>query len=283
MKLLREPLLHFTLAGGLLFAIYGWLGRDSPDQRPMVQLTTGEVEWLVETWSRRWRRTPDEIEIQGLVSDYLREQLLATEARALGLDQNDTVITSRLAQKMRFLIDDTTATAEPTEQELMQLYEAGRASYLEPERVSFTQIFFKTQAAAQRGLIGLDTRAMESIGDPSLLEREHVGADFDAVTQIFGQTFTESLATLDAGRWHGPLRSTYGFHLVYLSSREPARVLPFYSVRERVLEDWRRAEQERAGQLLFAELLNKYELVVDEELRPLLDPSLHAHLQRSPE
>jgi hypothetical protein len=50
--------------------------------------------------------------------------LLAREARSLGLEDNDVIIRRRLAQKLSFIIDDTTRRAEPTEHELQQYYEA---------------------------------------------------------------------------------------------------------------------------------------------------------------
>ena len=64
----------------------------------------------------------------GLVLDYLNEQLLAREARALGLDDNDVIVRRRLAQKLTFLIDDTMRRATPSENELQQFYEAHAAA-----------------------------------------------------------------------------------------------------------------------------------------------------------
>jgi hypothetical protein len=93
MKLLREPLLHFLLAGALLFVAYAWLGRDESGPGGLnhtIQVTEREVSWLTETWTRQWQRPPDQQELQGLVTDFRREELLAREARAL----NSTATTS---------------------------------------------------------------------------------------------------------------------------------------------------------------------------------------------
>ena len=53
-----------------------------------------------------------------LVSRLVEENLLAREARALGLDQNDTIVRRRLAQKLNFLVEDTSRIADPGEDEL---------------------------------------------------------------------------------------------------------------------------------------------------------------------
>src|SRR5688572_26412834 len=103
MKLLREPLLHFALVGALIFGSYAWLNRgESPasDADRTIRITERELTWLADTSARTWQRAPNESEFEGLIADYLREELLAREARELGLDRDDTVVRRRLAQKM---------------------------------------------------------------------------------------------------------------------------------------------------------------------------------------
>ena len=82
---LQEPLVHFVLLGGLLFAAYSLLDRDAMDTPQVVRISAAEVDWLKHTWSRQWQRPPDESELRGLVTGYLKEVLLAREAQALGL------------------------------------------------------------------------------------------------------------------------------------------------------------------------------------------------------
>src|SRR5512144_748603 len=98
MKILREPLLHFVIAGAVLFGGYTLLDRGEPNAAGLgpVHIGKGEVRWLRETFSNQWRRTPTSEELNGLVTNLIEEELLAREARALGLDQNDTVVRRRL-------------------------------------------------------------------------------------------------------------------------------------------------------------------------------------------
>jgi hypothetical protein len=64
-----------------------------------VRITANEVEWLKQTWARQWQRPPSDEELMGLVAGYLKETLLAREARALGLDESDTVVRRRRRSK----------------------------------------------------------------------------------------------------------------------------------------------------------------------------------------
>lgn len=269
---IREPLLHFLVAGALLFAAYAWLNRDSADAPRTVRISVAEVNWLKETWARQWQRPPTEDELRGLVTDYLKEALLAREATEMGLDENDTVIRRRLAQKMEFLVQDTARLAEPGDAELRRYYDANRAHYQAPARVSFTQLFFRNESDAKQGLAQLAARSPDELGDPSMLERDHAEADAQAVTSQFGEAFNRELFDLDAGPWQGPVPSAYGFHLVRVSARQVAQPLPYEALRAQVLEDWQRDEQTKAGQRFFAELRKKYDVVVDDSVKPLVGP-----------
>jgi hypothetical protein len=268
----REPLLHFLVAGALLFAAYGWLNRDFADPPQTVRVSVAELNWLQETWARQWQRPPTEEELRGLVTDYLRESLLAREAAEMGLDENDTVIRRRLAQKMEFLVYDTTRLFEPDDAELRRFYEANRAHYRAPPRVSFSQVFFRNEPDARQGLALLARHGPDDLGDPSMLERDHAEADMQAVSSQFGDAFSRALMALETGQWHGPVASSFGFHLVRVSARQEARPVPYEVVRTQVLEDWQREQQTQAARALFAELLQKYDVIVDESIKPLLGP-----------
>ena len=109
MKLLKEPMLHFAIAGGLLFAADAVVNQGPPvsEEAQPIRIGDGEVRWLSETFARQWQRSPSEEELRGLVANLVEEELLAREARSLGLDQDDTVVRRRLAQKLEFLVADT--------------------------------------------------------------------------------------------------------------------------------------------------------------------------------
>ena len=269
---LKEPLVHFVVAGALLFAVYAWLDRDirTDDEPRAIRVTAAEVEWLAGIWARQWGRPPDQQELRGVVTDYLKEQLLAREALELGLDVDDTVVRRRLAQKMEFLVEDTIRFAEPDEAALRTLYAAEGARYVTPARVSFTQGFFRTATRAEQGLAELVRDANAEVGDRTLLDSDYVRVDERTVASVFGAEFAAQVLALEPGAWQGPIASAYGFHLVRVGARESSAARPFEDVREQVLEEWRYLERAKAEERFFAALLDKYELVVDESLVPLV-------------
>lgn len=269
---LKEPLLHFLILGGVLFAGYAWIDRGSGDVSRVVRITPNEVEWLKQTWARQWQRQPDDEELKGLVASYLKEELLAREAQELGLDENDIVVRRRLAQKMEFLIEDTSRLADPSEDDLHRLYDAGGTRYQAPARMSFTQIHFKTETAARRGLEDLARLPAADLGDPSLLDRDYVEADEQTVTSVFGPGFADKVFSLGPRRWQGPIASSYGFHLVWIDSLQAAQPRPFEEARAQLVDEWHREQQVKANEQFLAVLLKKYDVEIDESVRPLIGP-----------
>ena len=126
-QLLREPLLHFLLIGAALFGAYAWLNRGAENAAaPQVRLAESDVRWLKETFALEHQREPSGLELQGLVHGFLKEEMLARQAQELGLHTDDIVVRRRLAQKMTFLLQDESARAVPSEDDLRHLYETQR-------------------------------------------------------------------------------------------------------------------------------------------------------------
>jgi hypothetical protein len=96
MKFVREPLVHFFLLGAAMFVIYSLVSEDRGGMTGHIIVTQGKIENLAATFTRIWQHPPTDQELQGLIQDYIREEVLYGEALALGLDRDDTVIRRRL-------------------------------------------------------------------------------------------------------------------------------------------------------------------------------------------
>jgi hypothetical protein len=282
----KEPLLHFLLAGTALFGAYAWINpaaekRDGGEAR-QVHIRSGDIEWLAENWTTQWRRPPVREELRGLVKDYLDEQLLAREARALGLDDNDVIVRRRLAQKLTFLLEDTQRLVEPSETELQRFYAEHEQRFRIEARISFSHVYFSAQHRADarsdaRNALSLLRQASTS---PTLAEwgdRLLIGAEFDdetegSVSSAFGPAFARAIFSLDIGAWSDPIESGFGLHLVRVSGLRGGQQRPFADVRARVLEEWRHQQQRSARERYLAELRRKYDVVIDDAIKPLVAP-----------
>jgi hypothetical protein len=279
MMLLKEPLLHFLVLGGLLFAAHAAIApsEDKASSASAVRITEADADWLKEMWTRQWRRPPTGEELTRLVVDHLREEVLAREAKALELDVGDTVIRRRLAQKMAFLLDDTIQVAEPPEAELRTMYEKQPDLVRSLPRVSFTQVFFRSENGADRARATLaaltgGSAMPEEQGDSILLGDSFADQDEQALENLFGHTFAGAVFALPLGRWAGPVESSYGLHLVKVTAVSPPEARPLAEVRGKLAEEWRRQRQEATQDQLLKGLIQKYRVTVDPAVRPFLGP-----------
>jgi hypothetical protein len=295
MKFLREPLLHFAVAGAVLFAGYQWLNRGEPDAEAIepVRIGAGEVQWLAQTFASQRLRTPTAEELRGLVGELANEELLAREATEMGLDKDDTIVRRRLAQKLLFIVDDTSRLAEPTEGDLRKYYEANAARFEVPAKVSFRQIYFNPQhrkdasGDASVALVSLRQSSggslADTVGDRILLDGEIRDADARGVTSMFGHDFAEAVFKLEPGVWSGPVKSGLGLHLVAVSKIDQAEQRPFENVRTEVKDEWLRERQEIASREYLARLREKYGVVIDDDVQALLSPGADAAMASSGE
>lgn len=285
MRILKEPLVHFFLAGAVLFGAYALLIRtpENPAAKTTkIEITAGDVRWLAENWTTQWRRPPTRDELRGLTADYLNERLLAREARALGLEDNDVIIRRRLAQKLTFIIDDTTRRAEPTEDELQRYYEANPQRFRSDARISFAHIYFSPQHRADARSDAVDTLKLllaegaiastADLGDRLMVRSELRDETTQSISNTFGPDFARAVFSLGTGSWSGPVQSGYGPHLVRVSTMEEARVPPLSEIRERVRAEWKRERETQAKERYLAELRKKYDVLADEEANALIAP-----------
>jgi hypothetical protein len=286
-RFLKEPLLHFLVLGALIFGAYAWLDRGvssaTSNAARSVKITADEVVWLKETWTRQWQREPTRDELRGLVTDFLKEELLAREARAMGLDENDTIVRRRLAQKLEFLVQDTSRLVDPSAEDLRRFYNSNPQRFQAAARITFTQLFFspeKHKDVAQDAHATLaqlrdspSASQLTDLGDRLLVDGEISNADEQAVAAQFGMDFARAVFALKPGEWQGPIKSGYGLHLVRVSEVKQAEQHEFAEVKAQVLQGWRDQRQREDYQKYFGALLKRYDVVVeDESLRQLIGP-----------
>ena len=284
-RLLKDPLLHFAAAGAILFGAYAIINRGEmiPSATDPIQIGEGDIRWLKETFANQWQRAPTEDELRGLVAGFLEEQLFAREAEALGLDQNDTIVRRRLAQKLTFLIEDTSRIVEPADAELRRFYSANAKRFQVEARVTFAQLFFNPEKrqhaesdarAALMSIVATGTNGAVAIGDPILLENEFHDVDEQTVSNVFGADFAQEVFSLNPGRWAGPVKSAYGVHLIRVTDLTSATLRPFEEARPEVLEEWRHQQEAEAKAAYLGKLREKYGVAIDSAGRSVAKSSV---------
>jgi parvulin-like peptidyl-prolyl isomerase len=274
--LLREPLLHFLVLGAVLFGLFGMLEKKNVEAPTKVVVSASRVATLADRFARTWRRPPTEQELQSLVEDYIRDEIFYREGRAAGLDRDDSVIRRRVRQKMEFLAEDM-AAAEPSDEQLAGYLTSHPERFRTEDRLTFHQIFL---SATRRGS-ALESDAkqmaetlvrasapveMSTIGDAFLLGDVFREMSRSDVARTFGEEFAKQLSAVAAGRWQGPISSSFGAHFVIVDERVKGILPPLDTIREAVRREWLNARQVEAEQTFYNSLRKRYQIVI--ETRP---------------
>jgi hypothetical protein len=278
-KFLREPLLHFLITGAFLFGGYEWLNR-STHMVPAaaVRIGAGEIQWLRQTFTNQWQREPTPDEMNGLLATLVEEELLEREGRALGLDQNDTIVRRRLAQKVGFMVADTTRIADPGEDELRSFYATHAEHYRTAPKISFSHIYFSRErrpdaeadATEALQLVAKDVAVRPAEGDRLPLDDSYTDIDLQAVESLFGPDFALAIFALPPGSWRGPVKSAFGVHLLNVLAVRPSSPKPFEEVRKMVVSEWHHEQELATREDYIDRLRAKYGVVIDDWARQVL-------------
>jgi peptidyl-prolyl cis-trans isomerase C len=195
-RVLKEPLLHFVVAGGILFAA-GQLYQSETSVNRIV-LTEQHVVQLGNDYALQFGTQPDARALDALIRRDIHDEILYREGLALKLDQVDEIVRRRVVQKMQFLVQDLNPPAEPTNSQLQAYYDAHADMYVIAPRATFSHIYFSpdkggdvvAEARAKAVLASLPDQTTRAPGRGDLFPDLY---DFSAyepeqVERLFGHT-----------------------------------------------------------------------------------------------
>ncbi len=291
----RDPLIHFLLAGAMIFAALSALRPPERDDRIIV-----DREGLLTFIQYRARAFEPEAAARlldtmpaddraRLIEDFVREEALFREASRLGLDAGDYVIRRRMVQKLEFMTDASLAPRAVSDDALSAYFEENRANYTTPAGATFTHVFLSREGRSQAALreeaieMLVRLRAEEAgysdaprYGERFLFHTNYVERTDDFVESHFGPAATASIFSEETPleTWTGPLLSEHGAHIVFIAARSPARTPDLEEIRERVERDAEADERGRLQEALIDAIVGDYavekrvEAVGEEAARP---------------
>jgi hypothetical protein len=237
----KEPLFYFFLLGTVIFGIHAFLKANSSKEsdRYEVQITSSDVDWLRNRWNKLMSRDPTPDELQGLIDSMIREEILY-------------------------------------DQQLTDYFKENQDRYRIPANITFTHIFFSSdkrsqtaQADAAAAFEKIQQRNINhenalSLGDPFMKGLAFGDQSTDQVARIFGNYFSEKLEVLETGKWQGPVRSSYGWHLVYIDKLIPTSVPELEQVRSKVQIDYVSQNRDKVNRQVYEDISARYSVLVED-------------------
>ena len=208
-----------------------------------------------------------------MIQARVREEIYYREALKMGLDRDDSIIRSRLQEKLEFLSQDVKKLPEPTERDLQSFLAAHPETFRTDARFTFRLVFVdagrhgaSTVHDAQSILVRLrHTPGLlaTTMGDPLPFHRTCERAAGADVAKQFGSEFTATLSAMKLGQWTGPLETDDGAYLIYLQERIPGQLPSLDQIRPAVRKEWMVEQRQQANDKFYQGLLRNYTVNVE--------------------
>ncbi len=271
-NLLREPFVHFVILGALLFVAHSLWQKHVTKTDRTILVSAAEMERQARMFANENLRQPSDADLKGLLFAHIEEQALMREAQRLGLNEDDTIIRRRLAQKMRFMISDVSTPDLAPRAELKIWFEENPKRFVRPETRSFDHVYLSPKGRADTVIE--DAKALlnagisenwRAQGDAFMTGRQFTKLAQPAVQRDFGTAFSDKLFALpNEPGWQGPINSAFGVHIVRLTNVTPEFLPEFGEIQAEVeavwLEEAKRIENEKA----LKNLIEQYNVEVAE-------------------
>jgi hypothetical protein len=283
--ILKDPLVHFLVLGLGLFVLFDLVASDDAayDSR-VINVDRDSLLTFVQYRSRAFEPQAatarldnmSEDELERLIADYVREEALHREAKALGVDKNDYIIKRRMIQSIEFITDGfVTAAIDVSEDDVTAYYEANRDDYYIEPYVTFTHVFFNNErhgrdaslALAGAKLVPLNAQQVQFSDAPRHGDRfpyfvNYVERGPEFVASHFGVSMAEEVFALepDDTKWRGPFESEYGVHLVLLTRKAEGRYPDLAEVEPVVRDDVEREEIRAQKDKAIQAIVDTYEV-----------------------
>ena len=265
----NEPLVHFLLAGLALFVFFAWRGDAVDPESRTITLTEEQVARLAANWEQTWQRPPSQQEIDGLIRDFVKEEVYYREGLRLGLGEDDTIIRRRIRSKMEFLASSELENETPSDASLQAMLDKNPQAYAADARYSFDQIYLTAQdeagarARATQMLSAINKGTdWQKLGEPISLPRRSEQVDRARIAADFGDEFAASLAAIKPGQWAGPFASGFGLHLVRIRAVQASATPKLADVRQKLENDWRAQTVKDREAKAYQALLDSYTIKI---------------------
>ena len=211
-------------------------------------------------------------QINQLKKEFIQREVLVREAKRLGLDKIDSIISARLAQLgQQALVGEIIEFEDIELSEINDFFETNKSLHIEPETISFSHIFFDTEESAKSYLLKLqkesDVEKLKRLinigGIVFPYQKNYSKKPFSFVVGHFGEIGATNLFSLqkDIKNWQGPIRSSLGYHLVNVFNRTPMKQMALEDILSAVKRDYYDQLRKKDSKNIISNKILEYEII----------------------
>jgi hypothetical protein len=253
---MHEPLLHFIVLGGLLFAIDHVVAGRREDPRTIVVGAQVDSE-AIEQFHEVRGREPTDAELTALHQVWLDNEVLYREGLELGLDKGDDALRERVIFKALSVVDAGVKLPEIDDARLRSWFEQHRVRYDQPARFDFQEAALSgdsSESTVRSFVAALNAGAP---GDAQAGLRVFTARPHANIVQSYGEDFAKALEQSPPGKWSA-LQTRDGWRAIQLVAATAAKPADYESLRGVVLQDWKDATAAEQRTAAVRALARKY-------------------------
>jgi hypothetical protein len=258
---LREPLLHFVVLGGVLFAVAHFVAGRTDDPRTIVVGADVDRE-ARDTFKAARGREPNTEELAALQRVWLDNEVLYREGLALQVDKGDPAIRERVIFKALSVIDSNVHLPAADDKVLRAWFDGHRDKYDEPARYDFEEAALSgdgSEASVREFVNALNSGLP---GDAKAGLRVFKGRPHGSLVESYGAQLARTLEGAPPNTWQA-LRTRDAWRAMRLDATTPAKPAVFEALRGVVLHDWIDATAAEQRTAAVRALANKYKVTYE--------------------
>ena len=233
---LREPLLHFVLAGGALFAIDAVIAARTVDPNLIVLTASVEAE-LRKIHLDEAGREPDAAEMKAMQRRWFDNELLYREGLSMGLDRGDTGIRERVIFKALNVVDAGLQRPKADEATLRAWFAQHQDRYNEPPRVDLFEAVMPGQPDAAEVAAFAQALNDGKADTATTGLRVFRSRPLASIKQAFGDDFANQLADVPLKQWQA-MQTAQGVRAMMVEVRHAGQAVRYEEVSDTVRKDW---------------------------------------------
>lgn len=262
MPTLRSIYLSSCLVTGLIFVCLSGAHAQEPQTIPDDQVlakigsktvTEGDLKQMANAVPEKFRYYYQTPEGRKQTLDYIVNiYALAAEAEKEGLDKSPD------AQKLlaftrndllaRLMLDKMTKNVpEPTEADAKKYFEQNKTEFSTPESIKLHHILVENEKEAKDVLARLKKgeKFADLASQVSICPSKAKGGDLDWMPKgSLVPEIEEAAFKMKKGQIEGPVKSKFGYHILYLEDSKPAEEASFDQVKDYILEQIKYQKQQ---------------------------------------
>ena len=211
-------------------------------------------------------------QINQLKKEFIKREVLTKEAKRLGLDKIDSIISARLAQLgQQALVGEIIEFEDIELSQISDFFEINKSQYIESETISFSHIFFDTEEIAKSFLLKLKNESDESklknlINTGGIVfpyQKNYSKKPYSFIVGHFGEIGAMNLFALQKNikEWQGPIKSSLGFHIVNVFNKKPMKQMSLEDILSEVKRDYYDQLRKKDTETIISNKILEYQII----------------------